>query len=218
LGCCWRHSADGIFSAGTAVNLAHYCFNPAIAMVVAAIVYEGKDRFRAYLAYPSEGMERLQGEPALSAFLERSRRTTVFPNFYDGAIRCIGPLASFSCSEDWVEHSYQDGVALVGDAAATSDPVFGQGMSLTLRDVRVLTDKLLGQSDWNAAGHDYATEHQHYYSVIHTSCEWLRQVLLEQGAEAERRRAAAMPLIAADPTRIPDHIISGPNERLATWR
>ncbi len=28
------------------------------------------------------------------------------------------------------------GVALLGDAAATSDPSFGQGMSLTLRDAR----------------------------------------------------------------------------------
>jgi len=201
----------GVLLSGLAMprHLAHYCFNPAIAMV-AAIVYEGKDRFRAYLGYPTEGMERLQGEQALTLFLEHSRRTTVFPHFYDGVIRCIGPLASFSCSEDWVEHPYQDGVALLGDAAATSDPVFGQGMSLTLRDVRTLTNKLLGNSDWNAAGHEYATEHQRYFSVIHTCCGWLRQVLLEQGSEADRRRASAMPLIAEDPSRIPDHIISGP--------
>ena len=46
--------------------------------------------------------------------------------------------------------------------------------------------------------------------MIHTCCEWLRQVLLEQGPEADRRRATAMPLIVKDPTRIPDHIISGP--------
>jgi len=201
----------GVLLTGLATprHLGHYCFNPAIAMV-AAIVYEGRDRFRAYLGYPTEAMERLQGNEALARFLEHSRRTTVFPNFYDGVVRCVGPLASFSCSEDWVEHPYQDGVALVGDAAATSDPVFGQGMSLTLRDVRTLSDKLLGNTDWNVAGADYATEHQGYYSVIHTCCEWLRQVLLEQGPEADRRRATAMPLIAKDPSRIPDHIISGP--------
>ena len=201
----------GVLLTGLAMprHLGHYCFNPAIAMV-AAIVYEGRDRFRAYLGYPTEAMERLQGNEALARFLEHSRRTTVFPNFYDGVVRCVGPLASFSCSEDWVEHPYQDGVALVGDAAATSDPVFGQGMSLTLRDVRTLSDKLLGNTDWNAAGADYATGHQGYYSVIHTCCEWLRQVLLEQGPEADRRCATAMPLIVKDPTRIPDHIISGP--------
>ena len=51
-------------------DLGHYCFNPAIAMAT-AIVHEGKDRFRAYLAYPTDGMERLQGEQALPRFLEQ---------------------------------------------------------------------------------------------------------------------------------------------------
>jgi 2-polyprenyl-6-methoxyphenol hydroxylase-like FAD-dependent oxidoreductase len=201
----------GVLLTGLAMphQLGHYCFNPALGMV-AAIVYEGQDRFRAYLAYPTDGMERLQGEHALPRFLEHSRRTTVFPDFYDGVVRCIGPLASFACDEDWVEHPYSNGVALIGDAAATSDPVYGQGMSLTLRDVRTLSEKILSRNDWDAAGHDYAAEHDHYFAVIHTSCDWLRQVFQEQGPEADRRRALAMPLIAEDPTRIPDHIMSGP--------
>lgn len=201
----------GVLLTGLAMprDVAHYFFNPALAMVV-GVVYEGRDRFRAYLAYPTEGMERLQGEQALPRFLECSRRTTIFPNFYDGSLRCIGPLASFTCDEDWVEHPYSNGVALIGDAAATSDPAYGQGMSLTLRDVRTLIEALLGNSDWDSAGHDYAAEHQRYFSVIHTSCEWLRQIFQEQGPEADRRRAAAMPPIQEDPTRVPDHIISGP--------
>ena len=190
-------------------DVGHYFFNPAMDTVV-GVVYEGGNRFRAYLAYPTEGMERLQGEQTLPRFLEYSRRTTVFPEFYDGPVRCIGPLASFTCDEDWVEHPYSDGVALVGDAAATSDPAYGQGISLTLRDVRTLSQKLLSNSDWDGAGHDYATEHQHYFSVIHTSCEWLRQIFQEQGPDADQRRATAMPLIQEDPSRIPDHIISGP--------
>jgi 2-polyprenyl-6-methoxyphenol hydroxylase-like FAD-dependent oxidoreductase len=107
-------------------------------------------------------------------------------------------------------HPYSKGVALIGDAAATSDPAYGQGMSLTLRDVRTLSQRLLSSSDWDAVGHDYATEHNRYFSVIHRSCEWLRQVFQEQGPDAERRRANAMPLIGEDPTRIPDHIMSGP--------
>src|SRR6202030_1203606 len=165
-------------------------------------------RFRAYLGYPNEGMGRLQGEQAVPRFIDYSRRTTVFPNFYNGPVRSIGPLASFSCDEDWVEHPYSNGVALIGDAAATTDPVHGQGMSLTLRDVRTLSQRLLSISDWNTAGHDFATEHQRYFSVIHSSCELLRQIFQEQGPEADRRRTIAMPLIQEDPSRLPDHIIS----------
>jgi 2-polyprenyl-6-methoxyphenol hydroxylase-like FAD-dependent oxidoreductase len=201
----------GVLLTGLAMprDIAHYFFNPATATVV-GVVYEGEERFRAYLAYPAEGMERLQGEQTLPRFLEYSRRTTAFPDFYDGPLRCIGPLASFTCDEDWVEHPYSNGVALIGDAAATSDPAYGQGMSLTLRDVWTLTQNLLSNSDWDGAGRDYATEHQRYFSVIHSSCEWLRQIFQEQGPEADRRRAAAMPLIQEDPTKIPDHIMSGP--------
>jgi 2-polyprenyl-6-methoxyphenol hydroxylase-like FAD-dependent oxidoreductase len=190
-------------------DVAYYCFNPAVAMA-AASVYEGADRFRAYLAYPSEGVDRLQGEQSLGRFLDYSRRTTAFPNVYDGPPHLIGPLASFSCDEDWVEYPYQEGVALIGDAAATSDPAYGQGISLTLRDVRTLSEKLLSDSQRDVAGNQYASEHRHYFDVIHTSCSWLRQMFQEQGPEADLRRATALPLIAADPTRIPDHIMSGP--------
>ena len=42
-------------------------------------------------------------------------------------------------------------VVLIGDAAAASDPVWGSGLSLTLRDARVLRDHLLANADWRAA-------------------------------------------------------------------
>jgi 2-polyprenyl-6-methoxyphenol hydroxylase-like FAD-dependent oxidoreductase len=106
-------------------------------------------------------------------------------------------------------------VALIGDAAATSDPAFGQGLSLTLRDARVLRDQLLAasdsQSDQQAAGHAYAAEHDRYYSVTHKVDNWFRQVFLEQGPEADERRAKALPLLAEDQTRAPDHLLSGPD-------
>jgi 2-polyprenyl-6-methoxyphenol hydroxylase-like FAD-dependent oxidoreductase len=191
-------------------DVGYYCFNPGVAMA-AASVYQGADRFRAYLSYPSEGIDRLQGEQALPRFLAYSRQATPFPGVYDGDPDPIGPLASFACDEDWVEHPYREGIALIGDAAATSDPTYGQGLSLTLRDVRTLSEQLLTNSDWEAAGNQYASEHRHYFSVIHTSCGWLRMVFQAQGVEADQRRATALPLIMADPTRIPDHIMSGPD-------
>ena len=201
----------GVLLTGLAAphDVGYYCFNPAVAMAAASI-YEGADRFRAYLAYPSEGVDRLQGEQALPRFLDYSRRTTAFPTVYDGGLHPIGPLASFPCDEDWVEHPYQNGVALIGDAAATTDPVYGQGLSLTLRDVHTLSERLLSDSRWDTAGNEYASEHRRYFSAIHTSCGWLRQMFQEQGPEADQRRAIALSLIASDPTRIPDHIMSGP--------
>ena len=43
------------------------------------------------------------------------------------ALERIGPLATFDRADTWVEHPYKEGVVLVGDAAATTDPTYGQG-------------------------------------------------------------------------------------------
>ena len=53
---------------------------------------------------------------------------------------------------------YKNGIALVGDAAHTSDQTWGQGLSLTMRSARLLRDALTGTDDWDAAGHKYAEQ------------------------------------------------------------
>jgi hypothetical protein len=40
---------------------------------------------------------------------------------------------------------------------------------------------------------------------------WLRTLFQDPSAEAAVRREKAMPLIGQDPTRVPDHIFSGPD-------
>ena len=40
---------------------------------------------------------------------------------------------------------------------------------------------------------------------------WYTELYITAGPEADARRARAMPLIAADPTRQPDSIFSGPD-------
>jgi 2-polyprenyl-6-methoxyphenol hydroxylase-like FAD-dependent oxidoreductase len=109
-----------------------------------------------------------------------------------------------------VEHPYKEGVVLIGDAAAANDPTFGQGLSLTVRDVRMLRDALLSYQDWDMAGRAYATERDRYYGGLHTVTRWWAQMFYEHGAVADARRARAFPLFAQDVTRIPDHPFSGP--------
>ena len=66
------------------------------------------------------------------------------------------------------------GLCSVGDAAAANDPCWGCGLSLTLRDVRVLRDALLASDDWDAACRRYAAEHDRYYGALHRITSWLR--------------------------------------------
>jgi len=110
-----------------------------------------------------------------------------------------------------VEHPYRDGVALVGDAAATTDPTYGQGLSFALRAARVLRDEFTNDSDWDAAGHRYAERHQRSFRACHMVEGWFRRLFQDPSPEAAALRTKAMPLIAEDPTRVPDHIFSGPD-------
>ena len=128
--------------------------------------------------------------------------------FFQGVISA-GPLASFQTADTWLSHPYKNGVALLGDAAASSDPSWGNGLALSLRSVRILRDRLLANSDWDAAGNEYAEEFGRVYDVIHNVTNWSRPIFMESGAAADARRERAMPLIAQDPTRVPDHGISG---------
>lgn len=122
----------------------------------------------------------------------------------------MGPLASFLGADTWVDHPYADGVALIGDAAASSDPSWGQGLSLTLRDVRELYDALIADDNWNRAGNAYAREHDRYYHAIQTCEDWMTSMFYDRGELADARRAQALPLIAQDISRVPDHLFSGP--------
>ena len=184
-------------------------FNPELGLI-GVVFAQPKDRFRAYLGYPATSGYRLNGKSALPQFVSESRRVAPFFSDFYSKVEGIGPLASFDGGDHWAEHPYRDGIALLGDAAGVTDPSFGQGMALSLRDARTLRDALLEDPDWNKAGHRYAERHDHYFQRCRTAAGWFRAVFQEQGAEAATRRQRAMPLIAQDPMRVPDHLFSGP--------
>ena len=209
--------ANGYYMAGVLVTnvrasaeTIYFVFNPELGICCGLIPLAG-DRARAYFMYPKTIGYRLQGESMLPLFIRESAKAYApMADYYAGA-KSIGPLASFDVSDDWVEHPYRDGVALIGDAAATSDPTYGQGLSFALRAARVLRDELTSHSDWDVAGHRYAEQYQRDFRACHTVEGWSRTLFQDPSPEAAVLRARAMPLIAADPSRVPDHIFSGPD-------
>jgi 2-polyprenyl-6-methoxyphenol hydroxylase-like FAD-dependent oxidoreductase len=170
---------------------------------------QGGGRVRVYAAFPATG-KRINGASDWTAFVETSVAAGAPADAFEGT-HIAGPLASFDAADHWVEDPYRDGIVLIGDAASANDPSWGQGLSLTLRDVRVLRDELVASSDWDRACHAYAQEHDRHYSVIHEVTLVFKEMFLKAGADADARRARALPLIAADPMRIPDHLFSGPD-------
>jgi 2-polyprenyl-6-methoxyphenol hydroxylase-like FAD-dependent oxidoreductase len=61
----------------------------------------------------------------------------------------VGPCATFTAEDTWTEIPFADGIVLIGDAAGYNDPNIGQGLSLAMRDVRVLSELLLRSKDWS---------------------------------------------------------------------
>jgi len=175
-----------------------------------ALFPQGNGRLRAYLCWQVGEDFRLQGERDVARFIDESVRTGAPADCFANAT-AAGPLATFDCADTWVDHPYKEGVTLVGAAAASNDPSYGQGLSLTLRDVRTLRDRLIESDDWDEAADAYASEHDRYYGVIHDSTRIVGKLFLEQGPKAEERRARVLPLLADDSTLLPDHTISGPD-------
>ena len=160
-----------------------------------------------------QAVQEISGDGDLQRFIELSIMSGA-PSEYYANVKPAGPLASFNSASNWVEHPYQNKIALIGDAASASDPMWGQGLSMAVRDARVLRDHLLSNEDWDEAGHAYATEHDKYYTVSRTVESWLEQLLVHTGPEADERRTKALPLWREDPSRNPDTLLNGPDHAI----
>ena len=181
---------------------------------VAALFPQTNGHARAYFGFHPQKCLRLQGDADFPRFCQEFNKAA------GGAIpfgepQPAGPLASFECVDVWVEYPYRDGVALLGDSAASNDPSWGQGLSLSFRDARILSDELLAGEDWNAAGHSYATRHDDHYGIVSKVSGWFYDVFQRLGPEAEARRTRVLPMFGQDPTRLPDTLFSGPDMPLA---
>jgi len=170
-----------------------------------ALIYPiGSQRFRTYfVSWIGQRARPISGSGHVCELQDACVDSGVPRDWFEHA-RVVGPLAAYPGADSWVDHPCNGGVVLIGDAAAASDPAWGSGLSLTLRDVRVLLDRLLASDDWDAAAHAYAFEHDRYYGALHRVHDWLTQLLYERGKMADERRARILPCLATEPDRVPD--------------
>jgi 2-polyprenyl-6-methoxyphenol hydroxylase-like FAD-dependent oxidoreductase len=209
-----RLEIAGLFFEDMAIeeDVGHVLYNP-ITLQMALQFPQGDGKVRSYIVGRRDPGMHLNGADAIPRFIEEAQKVGTDPKVFAGA-RPNGPLATFGGADSFVSHPYKDGIALVGDAAATSDPSWGQGLSLTLRDVRVLRDHLLAGDDWHAAGHKYADEHDRHFGAVRTVEDWFTQLFYDQGPEAGARRAKVLTDLD-DPQRMPDMFQSGPDHVVA---
>ena len=114
--------------------------------------------------------------------------------------RQVGPMGFFPNQCTWPSRVALGPRVLVGDAAGSLDPTQGLGTSLLFRDVRALSELLMGDGDWGLATSEFARQRQAYYAVLRAYDRWCALLDAEQGPEADRRRELNAAAREADPT------------------
>ena len=209
-----QRSPDLLTIAGTLIegtnvpdDATYLAMGPGIATFWAPL---GGNRARAYFIYPGvAGRRGLSGKNKIAEFFQSVQSVGV-PQAWLAGAKSSSPLAEFEGADKWVESPAKNGVVLIGDAAAASDPSWGSGLSLTLLDVEHLANALRSTDDWNAALARYAREHDEYFGALHRVLGWMTELVWTPGPEADARRARVFPRMMSEPTRFPDTVGNGP--------
>jgi len=108
-------------------------------------------RARLYLLYPVDQRKRFAGPTDARDFLDSFPLACLPGSEHIAQAKPAGPCAAYPMNDAWTDHPVAEGLALIGDAAGYSDPHIAQGLSIALRDVRILRDLLLAGDDWSPA-------------------------------------------------------------------
>jgi menaquinone-9 beta-reductase len=108
--------------------------------------HQGGGRARLYVCTGRSGQRRFAGPDAAAQVLAAWK-----PGCYPlaelvAAANPAGPYATYPGDDTWTDAPFADGVVLVGDAAGHNDPVVGQGLSIALRDARIVRDLILDRA------------------------------------------------------------------------
>src|SRR5438552_8941883 len=135
---CSEILADAAPAHASTINL---FYEPAGGRMVIAMQIAPR-RNRIYLIYHKDVLpRRLSGRHSVDEMIVQLQAAGAPAQWFERAQQA-GPFASFDGSHRWVDRPYGAGVALIGDAVAATDPAWGRGLARTLRDVRLLRDRL----------------------------------------------------------------------------
>jgi 2-polyprenyl-6-methoxyphenol hydroxylase-like FAD-dependent oxidoreductase len=161
---------------------------------------QGGGRVRVYGSYSLDERRRFAGENGARAFLDAFRMKCAPPNEALAAAKPAGPLLSYFNNDAWTDEPFAEGAVLVGDAAGWNDPIIGLGLSITYRDVRIVTELLKGSDDWRPALFaPYAEERAERMRRLRFTAKIQSALDAEFGETARNRRRRHFERSAADP-------------------
>lgn len=169
--------------------------------------------FRAYLLHHTQALpRRLSGARDYQAAKQHFAEIG-WPKDWLEALQPHGTFATFDGAHQWVHRPAKGNCVLVGDAAGSSDPVWGNGLSRTLRDVRLLRDRLQESPNWSEAVSAYAEDHDDAFHRLRRAERLCAKLHFPMTEDADAARLRAYDLIARNPELNPDITGRGPEAR-----
>ena len=155
---------------------------------------------RLYQGVPLSQKERFMGADAPARFA-KAFALDCLPN--GEAIANAKPVSHcfvYPNNDTWADVPYAQGVVAIGDAAGHNDPIIGQGLSISHRDVRVVTDILKASNDWSSGVFaPYAEERKERMRRLRLAARFAAARDCEFGAAAQARRHVLAAKIMMDP-------------------
>lgn len=111
--------------------------------VLFVLFHQGNARARAYLMVGKSGQHRFAGANAVENFLAATRLSAFPWSEHVAGATPAGPCATYPGDDTWTPTPFADRVVLIGDAAGYNDPIIGEGLSIAMRDARMVRDLVL---------------------------------------------------------------------------
>jgi 2-polyprenyl-6-methoxyphenol hydroxylase-like FAD-dependent oxidoreductase len=175
---------------------------------------QGGDRVRLYLCYDFADKALYAGADRRQKLIDTFAGLRCLPQAgMIAASRPIGPFNSYSNEDHWVEDPTAPGVVLIGDAAGHNDPITGQGLSIALRDVRLVSEIILAGKYDRSSFRPYVEERLERMRRLRITARYVATLRAEFGEEARRRRGRALRRVFVDkmPSPMPAALI-GPEK------
>jgi 2-polyprenyl-6-methoxyphenol hydroxylase-like FAD-dependent oxidoreductase len=103
-------------------------------------------------------------------------------------------------NDTWTDEVVVPGVVLIGDAAGYNDAIIGEGLSIALRDARMVAETVTGDDDWSPKAFDaYAGERAERMRRLRICASLHTDLRCTFTPEGRAHRAAVFASFANDP-------------------
>ena len=162
---------------------------------------QGGGRVRVYGGYALGETGRFKGPDGARRFLDAFAMRSSPDNRYLVAGRPAGPLHSYVNADAWTDEPYGPGIVLIGDAAGWNDPIIGLGLSITYRDVRLVSEILKSTDLWTSESlAPYGEERRERMRRLRFAAGLTSALDMEFDDAARERRRRHYERVAADPS------------------